>query len=26
MTVGGLGVGWMASGSSLIRVPFFIVL
>jgi hypothetical protein len=26
MAVGGLGVGWMASGSSLIRVPFFIVL
>lgn len=25
MAVGGLGVGWMASGSSLIRVPFFIV-
>lgn len=26
MAVGGLGVGWMASGSSLIRVPFFIAL
>jgi hypothetical protein len=26
MMLGGLGVGWMASGSSLIRVPFFIVL
>ncbi|MDP9883816.1 hypothetical protein J2W21_001310 [Sinomonas atrocyanea] len=26
MAVGGLGVGWMANGSSLIRVPFFIVL
>ncbi|GAB3284777.1 polyprenol phosphomannose-dependent alpha 1,6 mannosyltransferase MptB [Sinomonas notoginsengisoli] len=26
MAIGGLGVGWLASGSSLIRVPFFIVL
>ncbi|MDQ4502306.1 polyprenol phosphomannose-dependent alpha 1,6 mannosyltransferase MptB [Sinomonas sp. ASV322] len=26
MMLGGLGVGWMASGSSLIRVPFFIAL
>ena len=26
MMAGGLGVGWMASGSSLIRVPFFIFL